>query len=112
MTKYIAILREPDGRMEEHSQEAIKAHQLNWKNWLEKWSLEGRLSGGSGLTLEGRIIHNPQSVEKAIYKNGMEIIGGFLLLNAENIDDAVAMMKTCPVYEFGGYAEIRELQNQ
>jgi hypothetical protein len=39
-------------------------------------------------------------------------VGGYLLLNADDFNEAVDIMKTCPIYEFDGYAEIRELQNQ
>lgn len=42
----------------------------------------------------------------------MEIIGGFLLLNAVDLDEATEIMTTCPIFEFDGIAEIRELQNQ
>jgi hypothetical protein len=34
------------------------------------------------------------------------------LLTARDFDEAVNIMKSCPIYEFGGYSEIRELQNQ
>jgi hypothetical protein len=112
MKKYIAILREPDGRREQHSDDEIKKHQLNWKSWLEKWRQAGKLIDGSGLTLNARIVYNADLIENKIHQNTTEIIGGFLLIKAENIDDAAAMIKTCPVYEFNGYAEIRELQNQ
>ncbi|MBK0383470.1 hypothetical protein I5M32_10920 [Pedobacter sp. SD-b] len=113
MKKLIVLFREPDGRAIEHSESEIKAHQENWKNWFSTWGQKGKLEGGSGLTLNGKIIKGDGNiVVNEIYKNGDEIVGGYLLLNATNLDEAVEIMKTCPIYEFGGYAEIRELQNQ
>jgi hypothetical protein len=113
MKKFIVLLREPDGRTITHSDSATKAHQENWKNWLSTWGQKGKLSGGSGLTLNGRIIKDHgNAVTDEIYKDKDEIVGGYLLLNAEDFNEAVDIMKACPIYEFDGYAEIRELQNQ
>lgn len=109
---YLSLFREPNGRSKQYSGEEMKRHQSNWKDWLEKWKQAGRIIHGGGLTLNGKIIYNPGSVEDKIHHNGTEIIGGFLLIKAENLADATAMMKDCPIYEFGGYTEIRELQEQ
>ena len=35
-------------------------------------------------------------------------IGGYLLINARDLDEATSLMQSCPIFEFGGYAEIRE----
>lgn len=112
MKNYIVIFREPDGRTVEHTADEISQHQANWKSWFDKWGKEGRLNGGSGLTLNGRILKGDgNDIIDGIHKNGTEIIGGFLLLKVEDLDEATTIMKACPIFEFGGYAEIREMQN-
>jgi len=111
MKNFIVLFREPDGRTESHSPEEITRHQLNWKNWFEKYSREGKLAGGSGLTLEGNLIKGRNAeITKGIYHNGTEIVGGFLLLKAEDLNEATQIAQTCPIYEFDGYAEVREMQ--
>jgi len=113
MKKFIILFREPDGREIEHSDSEIKAHRENWKKWLSIWGQKGKLAEGSALTLNGRIIKGDGSIViNDIYKNGTEIVGGYFLLNAADLDEAVEIMKTCPIYEFDGYTEIRELQDQ
>lgn len=113
MKKYIVIFREADGRENEHSNDAIKQHQENWKNWFSIWGQKGNLSGGSGLTLDGKMIKGKGDIViNDIHKTGTEIVGGYLLLNATDMNEAVEIMKTCPIYEFDGYVEIRALQNQ
>ncbi|MEJ7683371.1 MAG: hypothetical protein WKG06_37035 [Segetibacter sp.] len=83
MKKFIVLFREPDGRTIKHSEEETTLHQDNWKNWLSLWSQKGKLSGGSSLTLEGRLIKGKEDIlTDEIHKNGIEIVGGFLLLNA------------------------------
>jgi predicted ester cyclase len=36
-------------------------------------------------------------------------VGGYLLINAHSLDEATSLMQSCPIFEFGGYAEIREI---
>lgn len=111
--KYIVILREPDGRTINHADEESARHQLTWKNWLEKWGESGNLIGGSSLTLNGRIVKGDGTIVlDELHKIGPEIVGGFLLINAKDINEATEIMKTCPIYDFEGYAEIREFQNR
>ena len=110
MKNYIVLFREPDGRLEPHSDEEIARHQANWKVWLETWGAKGNLTGGSGLTLEGRIIGEDKQVREGLHTIGTEIVGGFLLLKADGLDEAVAIARSCPIFEFGGYAEVRGMQ--
>ncbi|GAA4785783.1 hypothetical protein GCM10023231_12080 [Olivibacter ginsenosidimutans] len=113
MKKFIILFREPDGRTGAHSDTEISAHQDNWKNWFNHWGQQGNLVGGSGLTLNGRMIKGKGDVIiDGIYKHGTEIVGGYLLLNAVDLDEATEIMKSCPIYEFDGFTEIRELQIQ
>jgi hypothetical protein len=108
METFLVIFREPDGRITVHPEDELKNHQADWQKWFEKWGKEGRLLGGSALTLEGRIITGRNAkVSNAIHQVGTEIVGGFLQIKAKDLDDAAVMMKTCPIYDSDGYAEIR-----
>ena len=111
MKNFIAIFREPDGRAHTHSEEETRLHQENWKIWLEKWGKEGKLTGGSSLTLDGAIIKSNAEVAHQIHKVGTEIVGGFLLLKCIDLDEATQIVKSCPIFEFDGYAEVREMQH-
>lgn len=111
MKNYIVLFREPDGRTEPHSAEDMTRHRQNWDNWFAEWAPKGNLAGGSGLTLDGRIIQQNGAIKNAVHQIGTEIVGGFLLLKASNLDEATAIAASCPIYEFDGYAEVREMQS-
>ena len=113
MKKFIVIFREPDGRAEQHTLEFGQRHRQHWKEWFAKWGNTGKLAGGSSLTLEGRLITGDGSrIQETLHRVGTEIIGGFLLLNAGNFDEASEIAASCPIYEADGYTEVRELQDQ
>lgn len=113
MKKFILIFREPDGRAEGHTPGFDALHRQHWNEWFTKWGNSGKLAGGNSLTLEGRLITGDGSnVQYQLHKVGTEIVGGFLLLNADSLDEAAAIAASCPIYEADGYTEVRELQNQ
>jgi hypothetical protein len=111
MKRFIVLVREPDGRTDEHTAEELKLHREKWNNWFIKYSKAGNFDGGSALSLTGKIIKGPDAkIINEIHKTGSEIVGGYLLLQAENLDEAVTIAQEIPVFEFEGYLEIRELQ--
>lgn len=111
MKNYIVLFREPDGRTLPHSEEDISRHQQNWKSWFGEWGAKGKIAGGSGLSLQGKMIKGEGQVSEGIHRVGAEIVGGFLLLKAESLEEAVGIAESCPIYEFDGYAEVREMQS-
>jgi hypothetical protein len=111
MIKFIILVREPDGRMDEHTEEEHIAHRDNWNKWFEKYGKSGYFLGGSALSLNGNVIIGPDAkVVDDIHKVGTEIVGGYLLIQAEDLDKAVEIAREIPVFEVGGYLEVRELQ--
>jgi len=109
MRNFIVILREPDGRLEQHAENKVREHRQHIGEWFQKYIQSGNVVGGSALTLVGKQIKGANAdIVNDIHKVGTEIVGGFILLNAKDLDEAVFIMQSCPVFEFGGYAEIRE----
>ncbi|MBS1564525.1 MAG: hypothetical protein JST39_09040 [Bacteroidetes bacterium] len=110
--QFLILFREPDGRQDTHSPEEIAAHRASWQQWMEPLTAQNKWLAGKPLTLEGRMI-KPNGAQVTItgkpHSIGTEIVGGFILLEATGIEEATTIMKTCPVYEFGGYAEVRPL---
>ena len=111
MKQFIVLVREPDGRTDEHTAQELKQHREKWNNWFAKYSKSGKFSGGSALSFSGKLIKGENAeVINDIHKVGTEIIGGYLLLKAGSLDEAVEIAREIPVFEFDGYLEVRELQ--
>lgn len=110
MKNYLVLFREPDGRANPHPEADVIRHRENWKRWFEEWGAKGNLAGGNGLTLDGWIIGEDLEMRKGVHRVGEEIVGGFLLLKADSLEVAAGIARSCPIFEFGGYAEVRELQ--
>jgi len=61
-------------------------------------------------TTIGKESQSATTITKTTHTVGTEIVGGFLLLKADSLDAATDIARTCPIYEFDGYAEVREMQ--
>jgi predicted ester cyclase len=118
MQQFLVLFREPDGRKDPHTTEEIAQHRMNWNRWSAQMNKEHRIAGGTPLTLSGKVLGGGNahlagkgpgpSISEGPHKVGEEIIGGYLLINAHSLDEAASVMQSCPIFEFGGYAEIRE----
>jgi len=91
------------------SPEQLQNSLTKWQKWLGELGKEKRLSGGQRLIPGGRVLTNAK--KEAIdgpYSEGKEVIGGFQMVKAQNLEDAVDVARGCPIFEFGGSVEIRE----
>lgn len=92
------------------SAEAQQAHMQKWFAWVEKLSKEGRYVAGEALLPGGKTIKGAKKVvTDGPFAEGKEIVGGFFVVNAKDINEATEMAKACPDYELGGIVEVREV---
>jgi len=109
MPTYLLLLHEPDGRTRVQTVEETLAHQQLWDAWLAGLKAEDRLAGGAALSLHGFVLAeaggDPQPGPRA---HGQELVGGYLLLRADSLNEAVALARECPALARGGLVEVRE----
>ncbi|MBS1682994.1 MAG: hypothetical protein JST48_14885 [Bacteroidetes bacterium] len=109
MKDYLILFREPDGRMDAHSNTENQLHQQKVKSWMDALIKNGNLSGGRALSLNGKVIDTQRQIQNDIYKVGTEIVGGYLLIKSTDLNQATELIRSCPILERGGFAEIREV---
>ena len=109
MPTYLILFRESDRRNDVPPPEWTVKHKQSWKTWLELQTASGALKGGRSLTMEGNVIAQDKRITTGPCFHGDEMVGGFLLIEAAGLDAATAIVASCPVFEAGGYAEVRPL---
>lgn len=72
---------------------------------------EGRMIAGEGLSQIGRVLK--KSMGEIVITDGphvlaKEMVGGFFLFSAANLDEAVEVAKDCPALHHGATVEVRE----
>jgi hypothetical protein len=108
MEKYMFIFH--GGQVTDSSPEAMQAHFGKWMTWIESLSKAGKYVAGEPLIPGGKLVSGKnKTVTDGPYTEGKEVVGGFFIVNAETMDEAVAISKDCPDFELGGSVQVRQV---
>jgi len=92
------------------SPEAQQAHMGKWLAWVDKLKGDKKYVGGEALLPGGKTVKGPKkAITDGPFAESKEVVGGYFIVLAKNIDEAVTIAKDCPDYELGGVVEIREV---
>lgn len=95
--------------------EMIQAVLEKYAAWNEKMQRSGRLVAVNKLTDTGgkRVngFGDRQVVTDGPFTETKEVVGGYWIVEAADYDEAVEMSRDCPSLEFGGFLEIREIED-
>jgi hypothetical protein len=77
--------------------------------WLDGLIAQGKAKGGNGLARSGARIAGKtgQVILDGPYAETKEAIGGFIVVEAANIEEAIAIAKMNPVVRYGTSIEVR-----
>lgn len=88
----------------------MESHMGKWFSWVGEMTERGQYKGGHPLKHEGRgIAGKNKVVTDGPFSELKDLIGGYMIICAENLDRAVEIGKDCPVFEFDGKVEIRPI---
>ncbi|HEX9048371.1 MAG TPA: YciI family protein [Verrucomicrobiae bacterium] len=84
------------------------------KAWLERLAADGKMKAGQPLDRKGVIVSGPNGrhVSDGPFAESKEIIGGYLLIDVETFEEAVAIAQTCPTLAYGSSIEVRPLTDE
>ena len=92
------------------SPDAQQAHMQKWFEWIQKLEAEKRYVGGEALIPGGKTISGQKKlVTDGPYAESKELVGGYFIVLASNLEEAVSMAKECPDYALNGTVEVREV---
>jgi hypothetical protein len=80
-----------------------------WMAWFKQLSEQGKVTGGSPLEPEGKIVSgkNGRVVADGPFAESKEAIGGYFLLKVNSLEEAVAIAQQCPGLAYGAKVEVR-----
>lgn len=93
------------------SPEQMQAHMGKWMAWIEKLSKTDQYVAGEPLLPGGKLISGAggKTVTDGPYTEGKEVVGGFFIIKAKDMNDAVAISKESPDFELGGTVQVRQV---
>jgi len=110
MKEYLFVFRGggvPEGP---NRQELIARDTENWKNWMGTLAQSGKFVGGNPLAAGGKTLRGKAvKITDAPFAEAKEVLNGYIIVNSHDYNEAVEMAKGCPIFEFDGSVEVREL---
>lgn len=93
------------------SPEALQKRMDTYIQWMQKMMADGRYKGGQPLEeSEGRLLKNKnEMLTDGPFMEAKEMIGGFVIINASDINEATEIAKTCPLLDHF-QLEVRKLK--
>lgn len=90
---------------------AAMDNMQKWMDWMSGLGQKGILVGGEPLQPHGKQVNGKgKVVTDGPFIEAKEMVGGYLIVNAKDIDEAVEISKGCPIFDEDGKVEIRQLQ--
>ena len=70
-----------------------------------------RYVAGEPLEASGKVVSSEHKIiSDGPFAEGKELVGGFFIVRAAMVDEAVEMSKACPIFETGGSVEVRPIR--
>ena len=90
--------------------EEFKALAKKWQDWAGGIAAQGRMaSGGQRLAMEGKVLKPGGVITDGPFVEIRECLGSFIVVKAENLDEATTLAHGCPILDQGGSVEIRPI---
>lgn len=108
--EFMLVFRlEPNFTYQPTEAEMNEMHQ-NWGTFIGNIAMQEKLVSTHQLGFEGKQIFADQSVSEGIHISDKQTLGGNMIIKANNLDEAVAIAKNCPILVMGGSVEVRTIQ--
>jgi len=96
------------------SQEELQKLINQNKAWFERLAAQGKAKPGRALERTGAIVSgsNGRFVTDGPFAESKEAIGGYLVLDVETMDEAIAIAQSSPGLAYGGSIEVRPVADE
>ena len=107
MAEFMLLFRR-DTKAADPSPEQWQEIGKKWWQWRTQLESQNKVAAtGNRLSQAGRVV-KPNAVTDGPYAEIKEMLAGYIVVNAESFDEAVAIAKECPILLQNGNVEIRK----
>ena len=95
------------------SPEQLQQQVKKWMDWFDGLARAGAYKEGQSAPLEpgGKVIRGARkAVSDGPYAEAKDLVGGYAIVEAANVDAAVELARGCPIFERDGAVEVRQVR--
>ena len=106
-SQFLLILRQPPGGTPPPQE--LKKIMTEFHAWMESLRARNMVLGTNGLDPTGKVLRGAKglSVTDGPYAEAKEIVGGYVLIAADDLDAAVDAARDCPGLSYRMAVEVR-----
>jgi hypothetical protein len=106
MSEFVYLYR---GGHRDASPEAMQQTMQKWMAWFKELGDKGHIKDiGHPLERTGKLVKGKQkAITDGPFAETKDVIGGFTLVEARDLQQAVEISKGCPIFETDGAVEVR-----
>jgi hypothetical protein len=106
MSEYVFLYR---GGESGQSPEMAQQMMQKWMTWLKTLGQQGHIKDqGQPLEKTGKLVKGKQkTVTDGPFAEAKDVVGGYTLIEARDLAQAVELSKGCPIFEVDGAVEVR-----
>ena len=110
MSEFVFLYHAGDTRM---TAEIAQESMQKWIAWFTKLAEDGHVKDqGRPLERSGKIVKGTQKiVTDGPFAETKDVVGGYSLIQARDLDEAVELSKGCPILDGNGTVEVRPVVN-
>jgi len=106
MSEFVFLYRGGEGgRSPERAQQMMQ----KWIAWMKELGAKGHIKDqGHPLERTGKLVKGRQkTVTDGPFAEAKDVVGGYTLIEARDLDQAAELSKGCPIFEVDGQVEVR-----
>ena len=111
MTEFVFLYRNTQEASREtfSSPERAQQSMAKWRAWFKDLGDKGYLKNiGQPLERVGKVVAGMnKTITDGPYSETKDVIGGFSIVQAKDLDQAAQLASGCPIIETGGSVEVR-----
>jgi hypothetical protein len=94
------------------SPEVMEAQMAKWMAWVDKLNQMGQYVSGEPLLPGGKLLTaNNKAGTDGPYTEGKEVVGGYFIINAASMEEAVQIAQDYPDFDYEGSVQVRQVLN-
>ena len=111
MKELMMIFVGGDYEQSELSPDQIQSRLAKWNQWVDDLKKDDNFINGRALKPRAVSVGEGHVVTDGAYVETKELVTGYFLLKANNLEQVIEMSKDFPEYDIGGTVQIREIEN-
>ncbi|WP_340064933.1 YciI family protein [Ascidiimonas aurantiaca] len=107
--EYMLIFRMEMSEDYNPTPEEVQQMLEQWGGFIGKVAAQGKLVRTNELGFEASVVKADKAVQNGPFVSEKNVVGGYMIIKAASMEEAVKMAGDCPILLMGGTVEIRNV---